>query len=342
MIRVFIFVVLCFLLSSCTEKKAPDVSSIAADVHIVRTENEVAGVRNVFDFQNLIRRHPAFYDIYLKKILPLDQVKIEDSLYRNFDAFIKDSLVSELFVKVSKKYGNIDDIKKDAEQMYRYLRFYFPDKAVIPDIYTFISEYAFQIFIFEDEKGKDGIALGLDMFMRPEIDYKVLDPDNTNFSDYITRSWNKDHIVKKVADLHISDILGEAPGHRLLDEMIHNGKALYISRLLLPTVHDSILLEYTGKQTLWCKENELQMWSFFFNQKLFFESNPAKIGKYINPSPKSPDMPDDAPGRTANFIGWQIVSAYMARYPDTTLKSLIDNKDSQSIMEKSRYKPRQK
>ena len=53
-------------------------------------------------------------------------------------------------------------------------------------------------------------------------------------------------------------------------------------------------------------------------------------------------MPDEAPGRTANYIGWQIVRAYMERYPSTTLKNLIDLKDSQMLMEKSKYKPKQK
>jgi hypothetical protein len=198
------------------------------------------------------------------------------------------------------------------------------------------------IFIFEDDGNKDGIAIGLDMFMHPEIDYKMIDPDNTNFSDYVTRSWNEDHIVKKIADLHVNDIAGVSPGNRLIDHMIHNGKILYITDLLLPEVHDTIIHEYSGAQLDWCYENELQMWSFFFDQKLFYEANPTKIAKYIYPSPKSPDMPDAAPGRTANFIGWQIIKAYMDRQPETTIKELINLTDSQLIMEKSKYKPKQK
>lgn len=80
----------------------------------------------------------------------------------------------------------------------------------------------------------------------------------------------------------------------MLDQMIHNGKALYITELLLPEVHDSIIHEYSAAQLNWCRRNELQMWSFFFDRKLFYESNPSKIAKYIYPSPTSPDMPSVA------------------------------------------------
>lgn len=53
-------------------------------------------------------------------------------------------------------------------------------------------------------------------------------------------------------------------------------------------------------------------------------------------------MPKAAPGRTANFIGWQIVKAFMEKYPKTTLEELINMHDSQIFMEKSKYKPKQK
>lgn len=84
------------------------------------------------------------------------------------------------------------------------------------------------------------------------------------------------------------------------------------------------------------------MVSFFLDQKLFYESNFSKIGKYVFPSPISPDMPEAAPGRTANFIGSQIIKAYMSRFPETTLEQLINMKDSQLILEKSKYKPKKK
>lgn len=330
------------LLIACTSNKTPDVSGIQSDVQIFRSEKEISKILDIDDVERLIKSHPAFYKLYFKEILSFPEDSNRDSLYVRLHQFVKDSVFSDLFDKVEKKYSNLSDIKAKTDQMYKYLLYYFPERSAIPNLYTFISEFGYQVFIFQDDDGKDGIGIGLDMFLHPEINYKMIDPENTNFSDYITRTWNQDHIVKKITDLHVDDIVGEVPGHRLIDQMIQNGKKLYITDQLMPFVHDSIIIEYTKKQLDWCQENELQMWSFFFDQKLFYESNPTKISKYVNPSPKSPDMPDEAPGRTANYLGWQIIKAYMERYPSTTLKNLIDLKDSQLLMEKSKYKPKQK
>ena len=342
MIRIVLILSSIYFLTGCKQKNHPDVSGIQADVKIHRTEKELSKLQNIDEVDKIIKNHPAFYNLYFKEILKFPDDTNRDSLFNNLHQFTTDSISKDLFEKVERKYTDFSDVKTQADQMYRYLTYYFPEKASIPNLYTFVSEFGYQIFIFQDDNNKDGIGIGLDMFLQPDINYKMIDPDNTNFSDYITRTWNRDHIVKKIADLHVADIVGEAPGHRLIDQMIHNGKMLYITDLLLPLVHDSIIMEYTGNQLKWCQENELQMWSFFFDRKLFYESNPAKTSKYINPSPKSPDMPDAAPGRTANYIGWQIVRAYMERYPSTSLKNLIDLKDSQVLMEKSKYKPKQK
>jgi cytochrome c553 len=67
-----------------------------------------------------------------------------------------------------------------------------------------------------------------------------------------------------------------------------------------------------------------------------------KINKYINVSPDSPGMPAQAPGRTGNYIGKQIINAYMERHPETTMQDLLRLQDAQKIMDLSRYKPRQR
>lgn len=329
------------LILGCKNDKSPDTSHIQADVQIIRTEKVLQNINNPRDLEILIEKNPSFYKLYFSEVLGINAVG-EDSIFQSLEPFLKDSLTKSVFSSIQNRFGNDDILKTDIEKMYQNLLYYFPDKMAIPNIYTFISDFAYQIFIFEDEGKKDGIAVGLDMFLHPDIPYKKLDPDNNNFSDYITRAWNADHISKKIADIHVADLVGEVPGHRLLDQMIHNGKALYITELLLPQKHDSIIHEYSGAQMQFCEENELQMWSFFFDQKLFFETNPTKIAKYIFPSPKSPDMPADAPGRTANYLGWKIVKTYMDRYPETTLEQLINMTDSQQLLDKSKYKPKQK
>lgn len=327
---------------SCKQSSAPDVSDIHADFEIIRTDVELKNVHSKASLDSIYQKHPAFYSLFFNEITGMNTSKNPDTMYADLQEFMSDSMIISTYNLTDRKYNSLQDLHKDLESLFKYLQYYFPNRFEVPNIYTLISGFGYQTFIFEDEKQRDAIGIGLDMFLSPEIPYKKIFPDNTNFSDYLTRSWSKPFIVKKVADLYLEEINGESPGHRLLDYMIHNGKGLYITSLLLPEKNDTIIHEYTKEQMDWCYANELQMWSFFLDQKLFYESNFKKIGKYIFPAPKSPDMPDAAPGRTGNFIGYQIVKAYMNRYPETTIEELIRMTDSQQFLEKSKYKPQKK
>jgi len=337
MTRLIMWSVFTGILLACNSKELPDISQIQTDVKIYRSEKEISRLQRTEDLDNLVATHPAFYNLYFDEILGFSDSDSTENRYAMCQSFLKDSTMADVLLRVDRTFAD-EDLKEPMQTFYRYGLYYFPDFRV-PDIYTFVSAFGYQAFIFEDDNGRDGIALGLDMFLHPQIDYKILDPNNTSFSDYITRSWNKEHIVRKVADIHTAEWLGPPPGQRLIDHMIHNGKALYLTDLLMPEVHDTIITEYSDKQLEWCMENELEMWSFFMHEKLFYETNPAKINKYILPSPNSPQMPDAAPGRTANYLGWKIVQAYMERFPETTVAQLIALRDSQSILEKSKYKP---
>lgn len=335
----FIIAILCGGLFSCQQTdRNPDVSHIDVNVEIIRTENVIFNTPDKVAFENEIQKYDDFYSIYLDKVLSLKSDS-DSSFYESFVGYTRDSLFADLRKKADERFGDMDEIQDDLTKMYRYFEYYFPQSVQVPRFYTFIADFAYQMFVFSD-KGQDAVGLGLDMFLSPEINYKLVNPDNTYFSDYVTRSWNHDHVVQKVAFLHIMDIMGEPSGHRLLDQMIYNGKMLYIAKKVLPFVHDSIIHEYTLEQLEWCEKNQFEMWQFFIENKLFYETNLKKISSYINPAPASLEMPPASPGRTASFLGLKIVEAYMKRHSETSLSDLLMMNDSQMIVDKSRYKPR--
>lgn len=55
--------------------------------------------------------------------------------------------------------------------------------------------FAYQGFIFDDN-GADGLAIGLDMFLGGKFPYSILGTKKM-FSNYMTRTYNKDHLYKK-------------------------------------------------------------------------------------------------------------------------------------------------
>jgi len=337
---------LILMLWSCgedTKEFVPDVTGIEISNDIIRFEQLLAQLdtNNLeHEIDSLSGRLPEFTDIFFTQVLPFTG-KTEEDFIKNLRGYLGDPRIQKLQDTVLHIFQDIEQRElEELQQSMKYMKYYFEDFSA-PNIYTFISEYTYQKFIFQDGD-KDGIGIGLDLFLGRGYDYKSIDPQNPAFSEYLTRSFDRDYIPKMMLEVLIDDQLGRVPGSRLIDNMIHNGKKLYILDKVLPGTPDSILLEYTAEQTEWVKSNELEMWAFFFDQELFYESNSMKIDKYINPSPHSPGMPDKAPGRTANYIGWKIIQAYMQRFPKTSIPELIELKDAQAIMDESRYKPKRK
>jgi hypothetical protein len=342
----FNLVIITLMIWSCeSEKKefVPDVSNISITQDIVRFDNLLAQLdtNNIeYEIEVLKAKYPSFTDIFFSKVLPFEG-KTEEEFYANLRGYLGDQRILKLQDTVAIVFRDLEDgALADLEAAMKLMKYYFVDFEA-PNVYTFTSEYTYQKFIFEDDQ-KDGIGIGLDMFLGSDYDYKGIDPNNPAFSQYLTKTFSKEYIPKMLMEILVNDRIGKAPGSRLLDHMIHNGKQLYILDKIFPETPDSILFEYTREQTEWVKSNELEMWAFFFDQNLFYESNSMKINKYINPSPNSPGMPSSAPGRTANYMGLQIVKAYMKKFPKTTLDELIALSDSQKIMDSSRYKPKQK
>ena len=341
---VFAGCVLFFMMhiTSCGEDSrefVPDVSGIELSNKVIRFEqlmSELDTNNLAEEVQKLNTDYTQFYSVYFRNVLPFE-TKTPEGFLSNFRGYLSDERIQKLQDTTAIVFRDFDtETLPKLENAMKMMRHYFPEFKA-PNIYTFISEYTYQQFLFSDAD-RDGVGIGLDMFLGADYPYKQLDPNNPAFSRYLTRTFNKEHLPRKIAEILVDDIIGKPPGSRLLDQMIHNGKRLYILDRVLPTAQDSILLEYTDKQTKWVTENELSMWAFFFDENLFYESNAMKINKYINPSPSSPGMPDAAPGRTANYVGWKIVEAYMKK-SKSTLNELIDMNDSQKIMDESRYKP---
>ena len=333
----FLSILVIYSCGNSDSETIPDVSHIEESHELIRFEEALFGLdTNKIDqeLKVLIDQHPAFSKLFFTNVFPID-LNDPKVLNRILGA---ESMV-HLKDTCSIVFKDFDQINQDFSQAFKYLKYYI-DSATAPNIYTFISEFGYQRFLFEDENGKDAIGIGLDLFLGGDYPYKSIDPTNPNFSEYLTRSFNKDHIVKKSMELYLEDLMGPAPGNRMLDQMIHNGKKLFILDKILPMAHDSILLEYTSQQVQWADQNQLEMWAFFLKEELFYEANGLKISKYINPSPNSPKMPPGAPGMTANYLGWKIVEAYVSKNPSMDFITLIKEKNAQKILDESKFKPR--
>ena len=303
--------ILILLCHACQQESSEaGLTPVAPSIHIpvIRTEEELMHYAQTDSLKTFFQKYPAFSEVYMRQVLALPYG--QDSSAEELLFMTKDSGFRKLFC-FSKAYR----------------------------LFSFLSGFTYQCFLFDDQDG-EGIGLGLDLFLGNDFPYSKIDPTNPAFSSYLTRSYTPEHIPRKIAEVLVEDLLPPPAKNNLLHFMIREGKKLYCIDQILSFLPDTIVLQYSEDQLNWCQSNEVQMWDFFFEKDLFYDTDFRKINKYISPAPTSPGMPPESPGATANYLGWRIVQAYKARYKDLSLSDLLEIQDAQKILEDSKFKPR--
>jgi len=338
-----IFVGMIILLVGCKVNKNPDVSDIDVNLNVIRFDQKLFQIdttNTLSAFKSLKKEYPTFVDLFFSHVLPLKDIKNPDDeqiLAKNINSFINDEFVKSVYDTTQIVYPEMDDVSEKLTLALKYTKYYFPE-VEIENLYTFVSEFGYQTFIFSEEDGKDAIGVGLDLFLN-DYPYKRFAQTNASFSDYLTKAFRKEYIPKRATDAVIDDILKPEKGERLLDKMIQNGKKLYLLKKFMPFEQDSIIFGYSGAQMDWVSENELNIWVHLLAEELIYETNRKKIKSLIDFSPTSKGMPAEAPGRTANYSGYRIIEKFMQRNPEIPLDSMINISDPQYILDNARYKP---
>jgi hypothetical protein len=125
-----------------------------------------------------------------------------------------------------------------------------------------------------------------------------------------------------------------------LDRMISLGKVMYCIDATMPETPDSIKIKYLQPKLKWCIKNEGNIWAFFIENKLLFSKSQEDFKKFFGDGPFTNSFGKESPPRIAEWVGWQIVKAYMKETSTTDLKKLIAEKDAQKILQASKYKPK--
>jgi len=339
-----------FSLSHCAgeeEATIPDVSDISVDLDLKRFEQDLfqldTGKAFASELAELEQEYGEFAKVFFNFVLGSRNQDITSLPHEEFvRGFITYPSIRQLYDTTQVLFGNLQNFREELEQAFRFYQYYFPQRN-IPTVTTYLSEFGYQAFIY----GNDDLAVGLDFFLGANYPYRQIDRLNPNFSAYLTRTYNRDHLTLKTMLPLAQELVGDPEGSRMLDVMIQKGKQLYLLDRLLPYHPDTVIMEVSAEQWSWLQDNELEIWAYFLTetdpvsgQNLLYSTDWATFRKYVEYGPTSPGMPEESPGRTGCFLGWQIVDAWMKEQGHTgDLEALLQEKDAQKILEEARYKP---
>ncbi len=333
-LALFLLASTCIWACKCGKgKDIPDVSHISMNANIQRFDQQLMSLDTLqldTALQQLRREYPVFYPLYAGDIIA-DGSNPETDEDQFVKAFVRAPVIRALYDTCQARFTQLGSLEQDLNHMLQFYKYYFPDK-VTPEVVAYFSEFSIGTFAYGDSL----LGIGLDFYLGPAYRYDI-----EVFPLFIQRNMTPEYIVPKAAEALATNLLEDLPGNRLLDIMIQNGKILYIKDLLLPYEPDSVKWEYTAAQTNWVQNNEAELWAHITSKNLLYETKRQVIQKLVSPSPNGPpDVPPEAPGRAANWLGLQIVEAYMRRNPQVTVHQLIAEKDAQEILTRSKYKPR--
>lgn len=249
-------------------------------------------------------------------------------------AYVSDPKLIELNEQVQNDFLDKTLLESELELAFKHYNFYFPSHS-IPKVYTYISGFHFeQPILFSTE----AMVIGLDLYLGSEFDlYKQYGIPN-----YKLERMHSDYIVidcmKELAYQHISlNRLHKS----FLAEIIHHGKVLYFIDAMIPDKADYFKIGYTPEQYVWALNNESNIWTLFIDEKLLFSNDYDRIRKFISDGPFTLSISREAPSALGVWIGWRIITSYMDRHPETSLKKLLQLDDAQQILKESGYKPKQ-
>jgi hypothetical protein len=87
------------------------------------------------------------------------------------------------------------------------------------------------------------------------------------------KTFDQKYMAIDCANVLISNIV-PVPDDKstLLDKMVAEGKILYAMKSLLPEKTENDIIKYDDTQWKFCVENETQIWAYFLNDKLLYNT----------------------------------------------------------------------
>lgn len=248
-------------------------------------------------------------------------------------AFVGDPTMRYVYHKTDSLYHDLSWLEADLGNAMAKARALCPE-MVYDRYYTLLTadfeNYDTRVFCYNRD-----LAISIDR-------YAVGAMDEMNFfglPEYLVALCSRDFILRDcMAAAAMDHISLPERDLMLLDYIIYSGKILYFLDQVLPETSDEVKLRYTPDQMAWMRQNVKEVWGWMVQKEMLFSTDRLQLRNLTGDAPKTNAFGDGSAPRTGDYIGWQIVSAYMEKN-DVSLSELFAETNSQKILEQSGWRP---
>jgi len=339
MSRLFTIVLLLPLLFSCHGKKGiPDVSTIPVTVTTQRFEKDLFACDSaniVNQMPALEAKYPSFGKNFFLTVLSSDPRWPADSTTRYIGGFIN-SYRKDIYDSAEAIFNDFSPYEKEIKEGLQFVKYYFPDYKLPTKVITYIGP----VDGYGDILADNSLVVGLQHYLGKNFSAYQTAWVQESYPSYISARFEPSYISINSMKNIVNDVCPpkDEDTRPLVDQMVDNGKRLYILSKVQPYKEEYKLMGYTDKQLAACYVHEASIWDFFIQNNLLQLTDPDVAKDYITDGPKTPALDENAPGNLGSFVGWQIVKKYMQMNSSVTLQQLV-NKDADEIFQETKYKP---
>lgn len=334
LVKIFTIALILTTLAGCKSNPLDiDISNISAEpVKITRLERDFFAInsQNIEQKTAEIKKNCGpFFDRFIYSTIHLPDSGYQKSIL----LFVADEDMRSAYTETQKCYGDnsLTAIESELTDCVKRFKYHFPKRKLPLHFVTYMSGFNYNIAYTDST-----IGIGLEMYLGDTSRfYKML-----QWPAYKVRNMKQDYIVPDVVrGWLLTEFDNADPVNNLLNHMIFYGKIYYACDALLPNTPDSLKIGYTNEQMKYCKEYEKNLWGFFAEKNRLYENSLRTITEFTSEGPFTGAISKECPPRIAMWVGWQIVRNYMDNNKKVTLEELMNEKDAQKILSKSKYRP---
>lgn len=306
------------LLISCNNESAveEEISKIPVEVKIDRFD-KVFAEATPEDLPQLKKEYPLLFP----KQYP-------DSVWVNM---MNDTIQQELNRETVKAFPKFEQ-EEEIESLFQHLKYYFPQFQV-PKLITVTSEVDYRNKVIVADSV---VLVSLDTYLGEEHKFYI------GLQEYLKKNFRKEQIVPDMATAYAEQFVPQPQGRTFLASMVYYGKLLYVKDRLIPDFSEAQRMGYTEKEMEWALTNEEQIWRYFIEHEVLYDTDSELQRRFINLAPFSKfrlQLDNESPPQLGQYMGWQIVRQFAEKNPDVSLAELLQT-DAEELFKKSNYKPR--
>jgi gliding motility-associated lipoprotein GldB len=316
--KIFFILSIAFLSFSCETKSdvEEEIEKVQVDFEVTRFDQRFANA-TPDNLDTLKGEFPFFFP-----------PQYPDSIWVNK---LSDTIQQEINTEVTEEFPEFSEVEDELHSLFQHVKYYFPNFEV-PDVYTVTSEVDYKNkVIYTGSK----LLIALDTYLGEDHPFYI------GLQEYLKKNFRKEQIVPDAATAIAQEFIPRPDSRTFLAQMIYYGKILYLKDLWIPFKPDAEKMGYTEEELQWAKNNEEQIWRYFVEKELLFQTDSELYTRFLYPAPFSKFyllLDSESPDRLGQYLAWQMLRQYMEKN-DVSVQQML-NTSAEEIFNDANYKPR--